>query len=205
MRYFASASSPATITAMQAGLLGAMETPKSGSKYASAGVDWAADTGCFSRGYPGDMTWWRWLANHYDRDRCAFATAPDVVGNARVTLRRSAPWLPRIRELGIPAALVAQDGLEDLEVPWDTFDVLFLGGSTGWKLARHARALTVEAKSRGKSVHMGRVNTRRRLWIAHNFGCDSADGTMLAYGPDKNLPLLLKWLREINTYEERSL
>ena len=83
-------------------------------------------------------------------------------GDAAATLTRSAPFLPAIRALGYPAALVAQDGLEDLDVPWDDFDVLFIGGSTEWKLGPHARALAAEAKARGKGVHMGRVNSQRR-------------------------------------------
>lgn len=45
---------------------------------------------------------------------------------------------------------------------------------------------------------MGRVNSRTRLGIAEWFGCDSADGTYLAYGPDKNLPRLLRWLDELD-------
>jgi len=30
---------------------------------------------------------------------------------------------------------------------------------------------------------------------AASIGCDSVDGTFLAFGPDKNLPQLLRWLR----------
>ncbi|MEU2774529.1 hypothetical protein ABZ646_16705 [Streptomyces sp. NPDC007162] len=44
---------------------------------------------------------------------------------------------------------------------------------------------------------MGRVNSRIRLGIAEWFGCDTADGTYLAYGPDKNLPKFLSWLRDL--------
>jgi hypothetical protein len=43
---------------------------------------------------------------------------------------------------------------------------------------------------------MGRVNSRRRLRIAAQMGCHSADGTFLAFGPDRNLPHLLGWLAE---------
>jgi hypothetical protein len=57
-----------------------------------------------------------------------FATAPDILADAAATLRRSARMLDWIRYSGYPAALVAQDGLEDLTIPWDTFDTLFLGG-----------------------------------------------------------------------------
>lgn len=83
-------------------------------------------------------------------------------------------------------------------LPWDAFDVLFLAGSTQWKLGPIAERLAREAKARGKNVHMGRVNSRMRLGIAEWFGCDTADGTYLAYGPDKNLPRLLRWLDELD-------
>ena len=72
------------------------------------------------------------------------------------------------------------------------------GGSTDWKLGPTARALTAEAKRRGKRVHMGRVNSLKRLRYADAIGCDSADGTYLTYAPDANLPRLLAWLRTVN-------
>ena len=37
--------------------------------------------------------------------------------------------LELIRVIGLPAALVAQDGLEAMAIDWDAFDVLFSGGS----------------------------------------------------------------------------
>ncbi|MGW9029334.1 hypothetical protein ACWGQ5_35460 [Streptomyces sp. NPDC055722] len=48
------------------------------------------------------------------------------------------------------------------------------------------------------AVHMGRVNSRRRLRIAQAFGCTSCDGTYLAFGPDANLPRLLAWMNELH-------
>lgn len=183
---------------MRAGLLGMINTPAQGSVLLG-GVPWCADNGCFGKGYPGDDAFLRWLARLAPHaGRCAFATAPDVVADAEATLRRSAPFLPVIRGLGYPVALVAQDGIEHLDPPWDEFDVLFLGGSTGWKLGPHARRVAAEAKARGKRVHGGRGNTRQRLRYFHDIGCDSADGTTLARGADRNLPPLLAWLRELN-------
>lgn len=181
---------------MQAGLLDCIVTPKQGNKLPDD-VWFCADNGCFGAGYPGDDKWWAWLQT-LPADRCRFAVAPDVVGDAAATLARSAPWLPRIRDLGMPAAFVAQDGLESLDIPWGDFDVLFIGGSTGWKLGRHARAIVREAKLRGKPVHMGRVNSHSRLRYADAIGCDSADGTYIAFGPDTNLPKTLGWVREVN-------
>jgi len=180
---------------MQAGTLGFIDTPAQGNRR-PPGITWCADNGCFGKGYPGDEKWLGWLErNAHEAPSCLFATAPDVVGDAAATLERSAPWLPKIRALGYPAALVAQDGLEALEVPWDEFDVLFLGGTTEWKLGPWARELTRQAKDRGKWVHMGRVNSERRYRYANAIGCDSADGTFLVFGPDKNLPRLKTWLR----------
>lgn len=159
-----------------------------------AGTLWAADNGCYGLGWPGFDAWFQWLRDlAWDASRCWFATAPDVVGDARATLERSGPWLPRIRSLGYPAALVAQDGLEDLEVPWEALDVLFLGGSTDWKLSEAATELAREAIQRGKRVHMGRVNSHRRYRHATEVGCHSVDGTFLTYGPETNLPQVLAW------------
>ena len=180
---------------MSIGLIDCIATPKQGNNRVPSDADWCADNGCFGKGYPGDDAWFAWLTQHPGRDRCLFAVAPDVVGDAAATLARSLPWLPKIRALGYPAAFVAQDGLEALGVPWGSFDVLFIGGTTGWKLGPHARTLVTEAKARGKYVHMGRVNSERRFRYAAAIGCDSADGTFLAFGPDVNLPRIMAWLR----------
>jgi hypothetical protein len=187
---------------MTTGLLGFIDTPKQGNKR-PAGVEWCADNSCYGKGYPGDEKWFAWLeANAYAAADCMFATAPDVVGDAEATMARSLPWLPKIRELGYPAAFVGQDGLENLDVPWDDFDVLFIGGTTEWKLSQHARTLIAEAKARGKWVHMGRVNSEKRLRYAHLVGCDSVDGTYLVFGPDTNLPKMLGWLRAVNGQQD---
>jgi hypothetical protein len=215
---------------MRDGLIGLIDTPMQGSGGAVAQVleaagPWCADNGCFGKGYPGDDAWWAWLESRRPHaDTCLFAVAPDVVGDAAATTARSLPWLPRIRALGFPAAYVAQNGLEDLDVPWHAFDVLFLGGSLEclpcgfvwpsdqrperrqrcphchhrmreWKLGAAARQLVAEAKARGKRVHMGRVNSEDRYRYAMAIGCDSADGTFLTFGPDLNLPKVIAWSR----------
>jgi hypothetical protein len=184
---------------MTNGTLGMINTPMQGNSIPE-GAAWCADNGCFGKGFPGEDAWLAWLDTFTpeQRSRCLFATAPDVVADAAGTLARSTPWLPKIRELGYPAAFVAQDGAEFVGVPWGEFDILFLGGTTEWKLGRHARDLTAEAKERGKRVHMGRVNSASRMRYANGIGCDSADGTFLVFGPDQNLPKVLGWLRQVN-------
>jgi hypothetical protein len=181
---------------MAKGLLGCIVTPMQGNRIPDD-VGICADNGCFGKGYPGDAKWWAWLQT-LPADRTVFAVAPDVVGDATATMARSQPWLAKIRSLGMPAAFVAQDGLEALTVPWDEFDVLFIGGTTEWKLGRHARQIVKDAKAHGKWVHMGRVNSLQRLRYADAIGCDSADGTYISFGPDLNLPDVLGWVREIN-------
>jgi hypothetical protein len=160
---------------------------------------WGADTGCFSKTYDFRVgEYLEWLREREDlRPWCLFATAPDVVGNAAQTAEFAREILPVIRGLDYPAALVAQDGLERLHVPWDTFDVLFLGGSTEWKLGPAAARLTRQARERGKWVHMGRVNSYKRIRYAAEIGCDSADGTFIAFGAKKNVPQVVKWYRKL--------
>jgi len=221
--YLANPCGPAVIEEMIRGSIGYIDTPAQ-RNLRPPGIYWCADNGCFGKGYPGDTAWLAWLAKHSgDADTAMFATAPDVVGDAAATLLRSAPWLPRIRQLGYPAALVAQNGLEALEVPWGSFDCLFLGGSkectpcrfvwpsagpnpqryeqcphcqqvlTEWKLGPAAARLVQLAQHHGKWVHMGRVNSKIRYDYARSIGCDSVDGTYLTFGPHKNLPKLLSW------------
>lgn len=194
MRYYATASGPAVRKAMRSGQLGMIATPAAGNRV-EPGVDWIADNSAYTGRYPGDERYLAWLAARAAyRGRCAFATAPDVPGDAAATWVRSGPVLPRIRDLGYPAALVAQDGLDHLEVDWQRIDALFLGGTTAWKLGPAAAQLAATARTHGLPVHMGRVNSRRRLNYATSIGCTSADGTYLAYAPDRNLPRLLNWL-----------
>lgn len=90
------------------------------------------------------------------------------------------------------AAFVAQDGIGDTVIPLSAFDVLFIGGSTEFKLSNRARRLTIKAHNRGKWVHMDRVTSKRRF-DALSWGVDSVDGTYLAFGPTVNLPRLLYW------------
>lgn len=206
--------------------IGVILTPKQGNKLPAGTQRWTADNGCFGKGYPGDAAWIKWLRElPYDRDTCDFATAPDVVGDAAATLERSRPWLPAIREAGYRAAFVGQNGLTVDTAPWGEFDVLFLGGSTEclacdyvrparefgiktcpgchrklteWKLGAEARALTAEARRRGLRVHMGRVNSHKRLAYAEMIGCTSADGTFLTVAPSANLARVHDWFRKLD-------
>lgn len=180
--------------------LGVIVTPAMGNKVDLLATAWGADNGCFANPDAFSLEGYlSWLGERkYAASTCLFATAPDVVGDAIATWERSLPVFPLIRAMGFKAALVAQDGIEAQDVDWTAFDVLFIGGSTRWKISHHAKLMVRKAKSHGKPVHMGRVNSFTRLQTAAMWGCDSADGTYLAFGPDTNTPKLLGWLDSLH-------
>lgn len=156
---------------------------------------WAADNGCYTNPDLNVENYLAWLQNLTEfQETCLFATAPDVVADAKATWERSRDVLPQIRALGFPAAFVAQDGIDNEPIHWEAFDCLFIGGSTEWKLSNNTYWLCKEAIKEGKWVHMGRVNSFRRLLRARLAGCSSTDGTQLAFAPDKRLEQLERWL-----------
>lgn len=191
----------ATVLANPRPDLGLMLSPGMGNNVAPLQF-WAhaLDNGCFAQGRTFDAgDWLEWLASlRRYRERCLFAVAPDVVGDAAATLERSLPYLPTVRQLGYPAAFVTQDGCRSDLVPWGRFDWLFVGGSDAWKLSEESWQLVREAKVRGLGVHVGRVNSWRRLKACAVSGVDSADGTYLKFGPDANWPKLVGWLDDVN-------
>jgi hypothetical protein len=198
---FLSGAINATVLANPRPDLGLMIQPGMGNNVAPLQFwSFAADNGCFAQGesfVPGD--WLEWLAGlRRYRERCLFAVAPDVVLDADATLLRSLPYLPTIRQLGFPAAFVSQNGCRPDLVPWDATDCLFVGGDDAWKLGEASWALCREAKRRGKWVHVGRVNSFRRLRACAISDVDSADGTYLKFGPDANWPTLIGWLDQLN-------
>lgn len=137
---------------------------------------WAGDNGAFS-GFV-EAPFLAMLNKHlWARERCLFVAAPDVVGDCAATGALFDTWGGRIRDRGYRVALVAQDGLTWDTTPWDDLDAIFIGGSTEFKLGADAARIAVEAQLLGKWVHMGRVNTARRLHYAAAVGCDSVDGS----------------------------
>jgi hypothetical protein len=162
------------------GLLGGLTTPArwgDAAEYINLGAKWAMDNGAFS-GLDEEAYLEMLEANAKYAASCSWCVVPDVVYNAPATLEMWHKWWAIVAGYEYPLAFVAQNGLEKMpgEIPWSDFDCLFLGGDTEWKLSHAAWSLTEEAKSRGKWVHMGRVNSQRRLRIAAEFGCDSIDG-----------------------------
>lgn len=112
-------------------------------------------------------------------DNCLFIVCPDVVGDARLTIRLWHEWSDRICEYG-PVAFVAQDMQEEHPFP-DGFDWLFIGGTTDWKMSKYAKECIARTN---KPVHVGRVNSISRFRYFQKLGVDSVDGTNPIYEPD---------------------
>jgi hypothetical protein len=174
--------------------IGALISPRSGNsieRFIQAGRPWAADNDAF-------LAWdEKRFEMMLDRIRRAsspplWVACPDVVADARATLDRFEVWFPRMSDL--PVAIVAQNGLEDLDVPWSQLAGLFIGGCTDWKLSWAAADLVSEANRRGIWTHMGRVNTARRIRHAFTIGCKSFDGTGWSMYPDTLIPKAIRCL-----------
>jgi hypothetical protein len=128
----------------------------------------------------------------------AWVTVPDVVADAVATKARWDEWTHRIRSIiNTPLAFVVQDGMSVADIPPDA-DVLFVGGSTEWKW-RHLKMWT-KAHSR---VHVGRVNSERLLWMAHDAGAESCDGTGWMRGGEDRLEELERYLRLSDRKDKR--
>lgn len=208
------------------------------------GGGWAMDNGCFSSKGKFDGSK---FCEDLDRiiqtidgahDSIRFAVAPDVFdvdkmeGDPIGTLERSSKWFDKIRATGAPVAFVFQDGLEQWDfdsIPWDDFDVAFIGGSDAFKLgypdkrvngnphylagplgAQSDRtqlwaALMAEVHARGKGLHVGRVSSRIRLTFGYEIGADSADGTFIKFGGRKNLERVRQWYDGLSQGAELAL
>jgi len=111
---------------------------------------------------------------YYARHLCRFVCCPDIVGAAMRTIELFNHYKHELKDW--PLALVAQDGLENIQIPWNEIKAIFIGGSTQWKTSKYAEDICRTGRILGKWIHIGRVNTRQRFEWAAKFA-DSCDGT----------------------------
>lgn len=124
-----------------------------------AGLPWAADNCAFGDKFDGER-FLAWLPTMMPwRATCLFVVAPDVVSDSTATLARWHEWQPQLT--GWPLAYACQDGQQPQAIPADCA-VVFIGGSTRWKLSPHAEACIRWAQANGKGTHVGRVNWGKR-------------------------------------------
>jgi hypothetical protein len=147
------------------------------TRYKNAGVIYAIDNGAFTYfDAKGFSTLLEREKEH--KDQCLFVTMPDVVRSGRRTLEI---WKHGRDIVGDwPLALVAQDGIEDLEIPWNELSAVFIGGGDPWKDSCAVLDIVRTAKILKKHVHVGRVNTPQRFKIFNKAGADTCDGSGVA-------------------------
>jgi len=117
---------------------------------------------------------------------CMFVIMPDIVGDHKGTIRQFIHWTV---DLGIvqwgdfsKVGFVAQNGCSQETMPdtlWDSIGCLFIGGDDEFKESQDAFSLIEEARIRNKWVHVGRVNTSRKIVYFHGLA-DSFDGSGIA-------------------------
>lgn len=200
---------PATSTYTYHGAHGAhagmLRTPQSGNSIEHAvelGMPWALDNGCFISYDPPAIV--RMLVRWRGLPGCTFAVVPDAVGDHDATMLLFRAWIGTYHALSYPPAFVLQNGVTTRAVPWDSSAAVFVGGDTAFKYSDVVREIISEAKRRGKWVHMGRVNSARRIRYAQSIGCDSFDGTGCSIAPRQRIAELLPAYtgsRQMNLWE----
>ena len=178
--------------------LGVLLTPNAGNSLSwinRTGLAWGADNAAFS-GFDAEKFRAMLAKIKQGGGRPVFIVAPDVVANAGLTLGLFEHWREEVREAG-PVALVLQDGQEDRDLP--DADAFFIGGSTKFKLSRAVGELCEEIRYRypKRWLHMGRVNSSRRLQAAIDLHCDSVDGSSASRFSETWVPKYLKWIKRI--------
>lgn len=155
-------------------------------------MPYAFDNGAFGAGDAWEEApWFKMLDwGRLSGQRPLWALVPDVVGDRLRTLRKWDIYAPQLARYGWPLAFAVQDGMTSRDVPRDA-SVVFVGGTTEWKWATAARWCKDFPR-----VHVGRVNTYRRLWDCHDAGAESCDGTGWTRGDQRQHRGLLAYLEE---------
>lgn len=175
--------------------LGAFLTPRTGNaEKTREGFTWAADNAAFSNF--NEDRFLKMLERIQGQD-CKFVACPDKVQDDVITLKLFHVWQPIIKRYNLPVALVLQDGMIADGIPYNMLDAIFIGGSNEFKLGEEVRKIVKKAKEMGKWIHMGRVNSNKRLKYAYEIGCDSVDGSGYSMFPDKKIPEALRFLETI--------
>lgn len=177
--------------------LGILFSPACGNdiqRAIEAGLPWACDNGAFSDF--SESLYKKMVAKCDGRQRqgLRWVVCPDVVGDHTKTLELWDRWAMYLMRREIPIAFVAQDGCTVGEIPWEYIKCLFIGGTTEWKLGKESVRLIEIARMKSKSVHVGRVNSLKRIRWAFDQGVQSVDGTGMSRFPEVYLARFLRYV-----------
>ena len=180
--YVPQTSTRKTIAAMRARGWRFLLSPKAGRNV--RGLPYAIDNGAWTGFDPVGFA--KLLA---DRARNAdWIVLPDIVGGGMASLDLSLEWLSAVGEYGRPMLLAVQNGMQV-----DTIAALlkehtsmgvFVGGDTEWK-ERTMFDWGRLCAGLNRIMHVGRVNSQRRLSLAWQAGAASVDGSGIVKFPDE--------------------
>ena len=170
--------------------VGQLMTPLTGfsNKARPKGYPWAIDNGAYAGFNAHNFKRRISREGRAGKQGCLFVAMPDVVGNARRTMECFDYWASQYHGVW-PLALVAQDGIDDVAIPWGMLAAIFIGGTTSFKSSSSARDVAITARTLGKHVHVGRVNdpVRYAAWVELG---DTCGGTGLSKHSHQRLALL---------------
>lgn len=146
----------------------------------SEGMRWALDNGAWyahQRNEPWDEDAFLAMLEQH-ADGADWVVAPDIVAGGVASLERSASWLPGLLARGLQVLIAVQDGMTvaDVDRLLGARVGLFVGGSTEWKLATLG-AWGELARRRSCWLHVGRVNSARRIRLCKDARATSFDGS----------------------------
>lgn len=177
--------------------LGAFLTPRTGNSLKTLkDFIWASDNAAFNQ---FDEKAFIKMLNKIKGSQTKFVCCPDVVGDGEKTLSLFFEWHQIIKGYDLPVALVLQNGMKKEKIPFDLVDAIFIGGDDEFKLGNEVREIVKEAKKKNIWVHMGRVNSNKRIEYAFELGCDSIDGSGYSMFPDKRIPNALHFLCDLHS------
>lgn len=144
------------------------------------GLGYALDNGAWTAFQQGQSLDERLFRKAVDQmgEGADWIVLPDIVAGGMRSLDYSRAWLHQLRGFPTPLLIAVQDGME----PDDVRELLgptvgiFVGGSTSWKEATAVQWGAL-ARRRNCYLHVGRVNSARRIAICAAAGASSFDGT----------------------------
>lgn len=156
------------------------------------GFPYALDNGAwsaFTQGKPFDERRF-WLALRKLGRDADWTVLPDIVAGGLPSLDLSLKWMRRVLDESPRALIAVQNGMaaEDVMPFLGERVGIFVGGDTHWKL-RTLPIWGAAAKRVGCWLHVGRVNSARRIFSCAIAGATSFDGTSASRYAD-SLPAL---------------
>ena len=152
------------------------------------GFHYALDNGAWTAHQQGrafDVAAFKRLVAQLGAD-ADFVVAPDIVGGGLPSLDLSLSWLPRLMSSCARVLIPVQEGMtaDDLRPHLSSTVGIFVGGQPEvrgsgrieWKLLTLPTWAAL-ARERSAYLHVGRVNTQRRILACSAAGADSFDGT----------------------------